>query len=33
MAQEGYFVNKRNQKIFTRAWLPPGLEKIKYITQ
>jgi hypothetical protein len=31
MAEEGFFVNKRNQKIFTRTWLPPALEKIKYV--
>ncbi|ELR19021.1 lysophospholipaselike protein [Acanthamoeba castellanii str. Neff] len=29
MAEEGFFVNKRNQRIFTRAWLPPALEKTK----
>ena len=31
MAEEGFFVNKRNQRIFTRAWLPPALEKIKFV--
>jgi hypothetical protein len=31
MAEEGFFVNKRNQRIFTRAWLPPALEKTKCV--